>query len=134
MSTRTITTPTRGEHENHYNTDAVLYFIYVFMVMCMGYYVVHLIECWVIVLNGIFKKFQIYQYYWERQPQCPEKTTVLPKVIDNHYHIMLYRVHLSSLVFEISTLVVIGTNCTGRCESNYHTITTTTVPSFIYKE
>jgi hypothetical protein len=32
---------TRCEHDNHYNTDAVLYFIYVFMVMCMAYYVVH---------------------------------------------------------------------------------------------
>ena len=28
-----------------------------------------------------------------------------------------------------TTLVVIGTDCTGRCKSNYHKITTTTVPS-----
>ena len=27
-----------------------------------------------------------------------------------------------------TTLVVIGTNCTGSCKSNYHTITTTMVP------
>ena len=29
--------------------------------------------------------------------------------------------------FELSTLVVIGTDCTGSYKSNYHTITTTTV-------
>ena len=28
--------------------------------------------------------------------------------------------------FELRTLVVIGTNCTGSCKSNYHTITITT--------
>jgi hypothetical protein len=28
--------------------------------------------------------------------------------------------------FELTTLVVTGTNCTGSCKSNNHTITTTT--------
>jgi hypothetical protein len=31
--------------------------------------------------------------------------------------------------FELTTLVVISTNCTGCCNSNYHTITTTTAPA-----
>jgi hypothetical protein len=30
--------------------------------------------------------------------------------------------------FELTTLVVIGTDCLGSCKSNYHTIMTTTVP------
>jgi hypothetical protein len=30
--------------------------------------------------------------------------------------------------FELTTLVVIGTNCIGSCKSNYHTIMTTTAP------
>jgi len=30
--------------------------------------------------------------------------------------------------FTLSTLVVIGIDCTGSCKSNYHTITTTTPP------
>jgi len=30
--------------------------------------------------------------------------------------------------FELTTLVVIGTDCIGSCKSNYNTITTTTVP------
>jgi len=40
------------------------------------------------------------------------------------YHIKLYRVLLE--IRGIQTLVVIGTDCTGSCKSNYHTITTTT--------
>jgi hypothetical protein len=30
---------------------------------------------------------------------------------------------------KVNILVVIGTDCTGRCKSNYHTITTTTAPN-----
>ena len=30
--------------------------------------------------------------------------------------------------FEITTVVMIGTNCTGCCKSNYHTILATTTP------
>ena len=30
--------------------------------------------------------------------------------------------------FELTTLVVIGTDCTGGCKSNYHAITTTMIP------
>jgi hypothetical protein len=40
------------------------------------------------------------------------------------YHIMFYRVHIACLVFELTMLVVIGTDCTGSCKSNYHAITT----------
>jgi hypothetical protein len=38
---------------------------------------------------------------------------------------MLYRTG-----FELTTLVMIGTGCTGSCQSNYHTITTTMMDSF----
>ena len=37
---------------------------------------------------------------------------------------MLYRVHLASAGFELTTLAAIGTDCIGSCQSNYHTITT----------
>jgi hypothetical protein len=33
--------------------------------------------------------------------------------------------------FELTTLVVIGTDCTGSCKSNYHMITTTLDPKEI---
>jgi hypothetical protein len=33
--------------------------------------------------------------------------------------------------FELTTLVVIGTDCTGSCKSNYHTLMTTTAPIYL---
>jgi hypothetical protein len=41
---------------------------------------------------------------------------------------MLYRVPLAiSVIRTHTTIVVIDTDCTGSCKSNYHTIMTTTV-------
>jgi hypothetical protein len=42
-------------------------------------------------------------------------------VPDKLYHILLYEYTLSWTGFELTTLVVIGTDCTGSCKSNYHT-------------
>jgi hypothetical protein len=35
---------------------------------------------------------------------------------------------------ELTTLVVIGTDCTGSCKSNYNTIMTMTAPPNFYKD
>jgi hypothetical protein len=56
----------------------------------------------------------------EKNPTCRKSLTL--------YHIILYRVHLAWVGFELTTLHVIGTDCIGSCKSNYHAITTTTVP------
>jgi hypothetical protein len=48
----------------------------------------------------------------------------------NHFRIA--RVHLVRVEFELTTLVVIGTDCTGSCKSNHQTIAITTAPPGLY--
>ena len=77
----------------------------------------------VMVFNATFD--QIFQAYrWWRKTEYSEKTTDLSQV----YNIMLYRVHHTWAGFELTTLVVMGTDCRCTCilNSPTHTITTTT--------
>jgi hypothetical protein len=49
----------------------------------------------------------------------------------SHCQMLSYNAVLSTRArFELTTLMVIDTNCTGSCKTNYHTITTTTVPVY----
>ena len=52
--------------------------------------------------------------------------------VANHWQTLSHNVLSNTFqherMFEPSTLVVIGTDCTGNCKSNYYTITTTKVP------
>jgi hypothetical protein len=60
------------------------------------------------------------------ETEDPENTTDLSRVTDKLYHIMLYTSPSSR--FELTTSMIIGTDCTGSCKSIYHTITATTPP------
>ena len=69
----------------------------------------------------------IFQLYWWRKPECLEKTTDLPQVIDKLSH----NVASSTPAwagFEPTTLVVIGSDFIDSYKSNYHTIMITTTP------
>jgi hypothetical protein len=79
-------------------------------------------------LSTIFQLYRGHPFYWWKKQEYPEKTTDLPQVTD----ITLYGVHLARAGFELTMLVVIGTDCIGSCKSNYHTITNTTAPPIFY--
>jgi hypothetical protein len=73
------------------------------------------------VLNATFNNISAISW---RLVLLVEETGV--SVIDKLYHILLYTSPWAG--FELTTSVVLGTNCIGSCKSHYHTITVATSP------
>jgi hypothetical protein len=69
-----------------------------------------------------------WSYCWGKS-EYPKKTTELPQFAAKLNHIMLYTSPWAG--FELTTLMVIDTDCIGSYESKYNMITTTVVPSMV---
>jgi len=65
-------------------------------------------------LSTLIQLYRGGHLYWWRKPEYSDKATNLSQVTDCIEYTSLWA------GFELTTLVVIGTDCTGSCKSNYH--------------
>jgi hypothetical protein len=79
---------------------------------------------WFMVFNATFKNISVISW----RPVLLVEETRVPgenhRPVASNWRTLLHNVVLSTPRHELTTLVVIGTDCTGSCKSNYHTITT----------
>jgi len=68
-------------------------------------------------LSTLFQLYRGGQFYWWSKPTCRKSLTTLS-------HNVVPRVHVAISGIWTHNVVVIGTDCTCSCKSNYHTITT----------
>jgi len=91
---------------------------------------------WVIVFNATFNNISVISWrsvlLVEEAGVIRRKPSTCRKSLTNFITYMLYRVHLAmnGVWFEITTIVVIDTDCTGNCKSNYHTVVG--IPCYVF--
>ena len=77
-------------------------------------------------LSTIFQLHRGGQFCWWRNPENPEKNTNGCKSLNTLPYIVVSSAHRPA-GFELTTLLVIGTNCIGSFKSDCHTNLTTTI-------
>ena len=83
------------------------------------------------VFNATFNNISVISWWSVLLVEETGVPVKIPKASANQLHnIMLNREHLAMIGFELTTSVVIGTDCMGSCKNNYYTIKTTTGPNF----
>jgi hypothetical protein len=78
-------------------------------------------------LSTIFKVYCAVSAIGGGNQEYTEKTTHMAQVTDKLCHILLYRVTLAHAGFELTTLMMIITDCIGSYKSNYQKMTTTRI-------
>ena len=81
------------------------------------------------VFNTTFYNISVISWRSVLLEEETGETTDLPQVTGKLYHIMSNQVKIAWAGFKHTTLVEIGTGCTGSSKCHYHKITSTTTPS-----
>ena len=71
--------------------------------------------------NATFNNILVISWWSVLLVECPDKTTDLSQVTDKLYDIILHRALLTCAGFELTTSLVVGSDCIGSFKSSYHT-------------
>ena len=86
----------------------------------------HMYVIMVMVFHQYFSYLMVVSFIGGGNPSTQRKPATCRKSLTNFITQCCFEYILSWTGFELTTLLVIGTDCTGRCKFNCHTITTTT--------
>jgi len=104
----------------------IILYDHIFVILIKKKYENTSLFLWVMVFNTTFSNIMAISFIsggyqregpWENHRHVASNSQI--------YYIMLYQVFLTMNGIQITTLMVIGTDCIGSCKSNYRLITTT---------